>query len=140
MSPEDPATTTRPVVSGKRRLEGDLDARERGRDGASGLRLVGDAREVLRRDARDDRVDVEVGAGDARAGMKVTDAVVSTLSGGVPLPARACDSAIEKHDECAAAMSSSGVVTDVEPSLRAFQLTASGPWFELSRATSPEPS
>ena len=65
---------------------------------------------------------------------------VSTLSGGVPFCASAFASAIEKHDECAAAMSSSGVVTDVEPSLRAFQLTASGPWFELSRATSPEPS
>jgi hypothetical protein len=45
-----------------------------------------------------------------------------------------------KHEECAAAMSSSGVVTDVEPSLRAFQFTGSGPWLELSRATSPDPS
>jgi hypothetical protein len=45
-----------------------------------------------------------------------------------------------KHEECAAAMSSSGVVTEVEPSLRAFQFTANGPWFELSRATDPDPS
>src|SRR6478736_8910985 len=73
-------------------------------------------------------------------GMKVTDAVVSTLSGGVPFSLRACERAMLKHDECAAAMSSSGVVTDVEPSLRAFQLTGKGPWLELSRAISPDPS
>jgi hypothetical protein len=45
-----------------------------------------------------------------------------------------------KHEECAAAMSSSGVVTDDDPSDRAFQLTANGPWLELSNATSPDPS
>ena len=73
-------------------------------------------------------------------GTKVTDAVVSMRSGGVPFWARALDSAIEKHDECAAAMSSSGVVTEPEPSLRAFQLTANGPWWELARSTSPDPS
>src|SRR5688572_17621368 len=73
-------------------------------------------------------------------GMNVTEAVVSTLSGGVPLSASALDSAMLKHEEWAAAMSSSGVVTEVDPSLRAFQFTGYGPWFELSSATSPEPS
>ena len=60
-------------------------------------------------------------------GAKVTDAVVSTDSGGVPFSARACESAMLKHDACAAAMSSSGVVTEVEPSLRAFQFTSNVP-------------
>src|SRR5690606_21236105 len=40
-------------------------------------------------------------------GWKVTCAVVSSASGGLPALARPFDSAIEKHDECAAAMSSS---------------------------------
>ena len=58
--------------------------------------------------------------------MNVTDAVVSIDSGGVPFWARASENAMLKHDEWAAAMSSSGVVTEVEPSLRAFQLTVEG--------------
>jgi hypothetical protein len=60
-------------------------------------------------------------------GTKVTDAVVSTLSGGVPFSLSACESAMLKQDECAAAMSSSGVVTEPEPSERAFQFTSKVP-------------
>ena len=60
-------------------------------------------------------------------GLNVTEAVVSIDSGGVPFSARASENAMLKHDECAAAMSSSGVVTEVEPSLRAFQLTSKVP-------------
>ena len=43
-------------------------------------------------------------------GLKPTDAVVSSFSAGVPLSASALESAIEKQDACAAAISSSGVV------------------------------
>jgi hypothetical protein len=43
-------------------------------------------------------------------GWKVTSAVVSSRSGGLPALASPFDSAMEKHDECAAAMSSSGLV------------------------------
>ena len=43
-------------------------------------------------------------------GWKVTSAVVSSVSGGVPALASPLESAIEKHDECAAAISSSGLV------------------------------
>ena len=60
-------------------------------------------------------------------GLKVTDAVVSIDSGGVPFSASASENAMLKHDECAAAMSSSGVVIEVEPSLRAFQFTSKVP-------------
>src|SRR6478735_877912 len=73
-------------------------------------------------------------------GLNVTDAVVSIDSGGVPFSARAAESAMLKHDACAAAMSSSGVVTDVEPSLRAFQFTGKVPRPDDTNVVSPEPS
>lgn len=44
-----------------------------------------------------------------------------------------------KHDECAAAMSSSGVVVGSPPSLRAFQLMGNVP-MPLAAVTDPEPS
>ena len=45
-----------------------------------------------------------------------------------------------KQDAWAAAMSSSGVVTVEDPSLRAFQLTSKVPRCELSNVTVPDPS
>src|SRR5690606_23195510 len=48
--------------------ERDLDPRERLRDGAAGLRLLGHAGEVLRGQTGNDGRDVEVAAGDALAG------------------------------------------------------------------------
>ncbi len=145
--PEPPARTTRPGrraspagSSGKRGLERDLDPRERLRDGAADLRLRGDAVEVLRRQPRHARRDVEVAARDPRPGWNVTDAVVEMEVGGVPFWPRACDSAMLKQDACAAAMSSSGVVTELDPSLRAFQLMSNVPRFEESNVTVPAPS
>jgi hypothetical protein len=145
MRPEAPATTTRPSArdgsfSGKRRLERDLDAGQGGRDGQPVF-----ASPAMRAKSSADSPGTTALTFKCEPvmpvpGMKVTDAVVSMLSGGVPLPASACERAMLKHEECAAASSSSGVVTDEEPSLRAFQLTANGPWFELSRAISPDPS
>ena len=49
-------------------------------------------------------------------GTNVTVASTSSLSGGVPPCARPCESAIEKHAACAAAMSSSGLVSPSESS------------------------
>ena len=72
--------------------------------------------------------------------MNVTEAVVSIDSGGVPFWASACENAMLKHEEWAAAISSSGVVTEVEPSLRAFQLTSNVPMPEDWNATWPDPS
>src|SRR5439155_7781987 len=61
-------------------------------------------------------------------GWKVTVADVFSSSGGFPACARACESAIEKHDACAAAISSSGLVLPpVSSSERAAQLTARSP-------------
>src|SRR5690606_21665331 len=73
-------------------------------------------------------------------GLKVTDAEVFTRSGGVPFSASACERAMLKHEACAAAMSSSGVVVVSEPSLRAFQSRGKVPRFELENVTVPEPS
>src|SRR5690606_6444466 len=70
---------------------------------------------------------------------KVTEAVASMRSGGVPFCASAFDSAMLKHDECAAAMSSSGVVVCSAPSLRAFQFTGNAPMPEAG-VTVPDPS
>lgn len=72
-------------------------------------------------------------------GTNVTEAVASMLSGGVPFCASAFDSAMLKHDECAAAISSSGVVVLSEPSLRAFQFTGNVPIPDPG-ATLPDPS
>jgi REP element-mobilizing transposase RayT len=61
-------------------------------------------------------------------GTKVTTAEVRSCSGGVPAFASPMDSAIEKHEACAAAISSSGLVFPPDSSSeRAAQLTSSGP-------------
>ena len=73
-------------------------------------------------------------------GLKVTEAVVSIDSGGVPLFVSSSEKAMLKHDECAAAISSSGVVVVSEPSLRAFQLTSNVPECDESSVTVPDPS
>jgi hypothetical protein len=44
-----------------------------------------------------------------------------------------------KHDEWAAAMSSSGVVTELDPSLRAFQFTSNVPMPEEEKAKAKDP-
>src|SRR5690606_5511125 len=73
-------------------------------------------------------------------GLNVTDAVVLTRSGGVPLSARALESAMLKRDECAAEMSSSGGVVVSDPSLRAFQLIGKVPRCDDEKATLPDPA
>src|SRR5690606_5672995 len=73
-------------------------------------------------------------------GLNVTDAEVFTRSGGVPFSLSACDRAMLKHEACAAAMSSSGVVVVSDPSLRAFQSMGKVPRFDDEKATLPEPS
>ena len=61
-------------------------------------------------------------------GTNVTVAEVESRSGGLPARASAPASAIEKHDACAAAISSSGLVLPPDASSeRAAQLTSSGP-------------
>ena len=60
-------------------------------------------------------------------GTNVTVASTSSLSGGVPAFASTLESAIEKHEACAAAMSSSGLVRPFESSVRAAHVTSSGP-------------
>ncbi len=61
-------------------------------------------------------------------GTKVTVADVLRRSGGLPPFARPPANAIEKHEACAAASSSSGLVLPaVASSARAAQLTSSGP-------------
>src|SRR3954447_25309174 len=60
-------------------------------------------------------------------GWKVTFTDVFSSSAGWPSCASVCDSAIEKHAACAAAMSSSGLVSDPTSSDRAAQSTSSPP-------------
>ena len=60
-------------------------------------------------------------------GTKVTVASTSSRSGGVPPCASPCESAIEKHAACAAAISSSGLVRPSDSSARDDHVTSSGP-------------
>ena len=60
-------------------------------------------------------------------GWNVTVTEVSRRSGGVPARASAAESAIEKQDAQAAAISSSGLVLPSGASAREAQLTSSGP-------------
>src|SRR5439155_20381274 len=60
-------------------------------------------------------------------GTKVTVADVSSRSGGVPDFASPFDSAIEKQDACAAAISSSGLVRPLGSSARDAHVTSSVP-------------
>src|SRR5690606_27464819 len=73
-------------------------------------------------------------------GWNVTSALVCTVSGGVPAPARPCESAMEKQEECAAAMSSSGEVLPLAASALDGQETSKVPTPEVSSETVPEPS
>ena len=57
-------------------------------------------------------------------GVNSTSAVVSSDVGGVPALASPFENAIEKHAECAAAMSSSGLVLPLGSSVRAGQDTS----------------
>jgi hypothetical protein len=58
----------------------------------------------------------------------------------LPAFVSALDNAIEKHDECAAAMSSSGLVFPFAASEREGHDTSNVPTPELSSVTWPEPS
>ena len=74
-------------------------------------------------------------------GTNVTVADVESCSGGVPAWASACESAIEKHAACAAAISSSGLVRPSGSSAREAHVTSSGPNAPLStRSIVPAPS
>ena len=69
--------------------------------------------------------DAELDLGDARAGHeRDVGRGVEAWSAGVPAWASPLDSAIEKHDECAAAMSSSGLVLPFGSSAREGQFTS----------------
>ena len=73
-------------------------------------------------------------------GWKVTSAVVSSVAGGVPALASALDRAIEKHDEWAAPISSSGLVRPAGSSARDAHVTSKPPSPDDSSSTRPEPS
>ena len=73
-------------------------------------------------------------------GTKSTSAEVSSAVGGVPALASPLDSAIEKHEECAAAISSSGLVLPFASSAREAHVTSYVPMPELWRVTWPAPS
>ena len=73
-------------------------------------------------------------------GWKVTSAVVSRVSGGEPALARALDRAIEKHEECAAPMSSSGLVRPFGSSARDAHVTSKPPSPDDWSSTCPAPS
>src|SRR6218665_3460937 len=61
-------------------------------------------------------------------------------SGGLPASVRACESAIEKQDACAAASSSSGFVVFSVPNERAFHVSGKVAVPEESSTTVPSPS
>src|SRR5829696_8128015 len=73
-------------------------------------------------------------------GWNVTSAEVSSRCGGLPACASACDNAIEKHAEWAAAISSSGLVRPLGSSARDAHVTGNFPTPDDSRLTSPDPS
>src|SRR3954470_5652838 len=73
-------------------------------------------------------------------GWNVTSADVVSFSGGVPALASPFERAIEKHDEWAAAMSSSGLVRPFGSSARDAQVTSYVPSPDDSSVTCPEPS
>ncbi len=73
-------------------------------------------------------------------GTKSTSAEVSSEVGGVPALASPLENAIEKHAECAAAISSSGLVLPFASSAREAQDTAYVPVPELWSVTWPAPS
>ena len=73
-------------------------------------------------------------------GWKSTSARVCSVVGGVPPLASALDSAIEKHDEWAAAISSSGLVRPFGSSVRDAHVTSNEPSPLDSRVTVPLPS
>ena len=68
-------------------------------------------------------------------GWNVTSAVVCSDVGGVPALANPPESAIEKHEECAAAISSSGEVRPFGSSARDAQVTSYVPSFDDSSVT-----
>src|SRR5947209_14670060 len=73
-------------------------------------------------------------------GVKSTSADVSNVVGACPCLPRTLDSAIEKHDECAAAISSSGLVLPLGSSERAAHDTSYVPMPDDCNATLPLPS
>ena len=73
-------------------------------------------------------------------GVNSTSALVSSEVGGGAGLGQAVDSAIEKHAECAAAISSSGLVLPLASSARAGHDTSYVPMPEDSRVTWPAPS
>ena len=68
---------------------------------------------------------VTVGASSTLS--SVTTAVTSSRRGSWPPPLSSCESAIEKQDACAAAISSSGLVWPAERSVREAQVTGRSP-------------
>ena len=118
----------------QRRVQGDLDAGKGRRNGAARLGLAGDPLEFLFGDARGPSRDSgQVAAGDAGARLEGDVRLGVDFLGGVkPAWASAWLNAIEKQRECAAAISSSGLVLPSAASVRAFQVTSNVPRPELS--------
>ena len=70
---------------------------------------------------------------------RVTVACTCRLSGGLPPSVSPCARAIEKHDACAAAISSSGLVLPSERSVRDAQVTGRSPVAPLVKLRVPAP-
>ena len=128
--------------SGERRVERDLgDACERLRDRAADLRALCSSDERVRVDPGTDAAHRERDLRDPLARDERDGGRGVELLGRVPACASACASAIEKHAEWAAAMSSSGLVLPFGASAREAQLTSSGPKAPLPASwIVPEPS
>ena len=80
---------------------------------------------------------VTVGASSTLS--SVTTAVTSSCSGSLPPCVSSCESAIEKQEACAAAISSSGLVLPSERSVREAHVTGSSPSAPLPLVSVPSP-
>ena len=110
--------------SGQGGVEGDRRAGEGLAHGAVRLGVLGGLGEVARPTGREPNPHGEVDARDALAGLEGDVGSGVQRLGGVPACARAWDSAIEKHAEWAAAISSSGLVRPSGSSALEAQVTS----------------
>lgn len=76
----------------------------------------------------------------AGSGLTVTSAVTSSANGVPPASAKTAENCIAKQEECAAAMSSSGVVPSALSAIRLGKVTSKMPAWELVSSTCPVPS
>ena len=125
---------------GEGRLERDRDGLQGLAHWAAGPRALCRLLELLGRHTGHDAGDLDDDAGDSGAGLERD--VSSGVEGGrrLPGPARPPDRAIEKQEECAAAMSSSGLVRPSGSSARDAHVTLKVPMPEDCMVTWPAPS